>query len=137
LKTGDTIRCDHDGFLWLEGRKKELIKYKGNQVAPAELEAVLLEHPSVVDAGVCGTMNDQGDEVPTAFVTLIEGVAEAEKEQLLQEIIVFLEERVAPYKKLRGGLFSLSTLPKGNTGKLLRGQLVSAYEASRTLKAKL
>ncbi|KAF2421079.1 luciferin 4-monooxygenase [Tothia fuscella] len=137
LRTGDIIRCDQDGFLWLEGRKKELIKYKGNQVPPAELEAVLLEHPSVIDAGVCGVTNSQGEQVPAGFVTLTDGVQQAARQDVLQEVKSFVEERVAPYKKLRGGLFYLETLPKGNTGKLLRRQLLSVFEQSKESKSRL
>jgi 4-coumarate--CoA ligase len=137
LKTGDVVRCDAEGFLWLEGRKKELIKYKGNQVAPAELEAILLEHPAVIDAGVCSKIDSRGNEVPTGFITLADEVEEGDREKVIKQIKAFVEERVAPYKKLRGGLFSLNTLPKGNTGKLLRRQLLSAYQESNKLKAKL
>jgi 4-coumarate--CoA ligase len=133
--TGDIVRIDEDEFLWLEGRKKELIKYKGNQVSPSELESVLLEHPFVNDAGVCGVSDGRGDEVPVGFVSLTSGVERTE--QVLIEVKRFVEERVSPYKKLRGGLFYLETLPKGNTGKLLRRELVATYENGKKVKTKL
>jgi 4-coumarate--CoA ligase len=137
LKTGDILRIDDEGFLYLEGRKKEIIKYKGNQVAPAELEAVLLTHPAVVEAGVCGVPNSEGDEVPTGFVTLTENVGVGERDEVLKLVRAFVEERVTPYKRLRGGLFFLETLPKGNTGKVLRRELVRAWRDSVATKARL
>jgi len=68
LKTGDIAYVDHDGMFFIVDRKKELIKVKGNQVAPAQLEALLLEHPGIADAAVIGMLTEDGNEKPRAFV---------------------------------------------------------------------
>ena len=94
LHTGDVGRADEDGYVVLVDRVKELIKYKGYQVAPAELEAVLVAHPAVAEAAVVGRPDEEAGEVPKAFVALA-GEATAE------EIMAFVAERVAPYKRLR------------------------------------
>jgi acyl-CoA synthetase (AMP-forming)/AMP-acid ligase II len=112
LHTGDVGRADEDGYVVLVDRVKELIKYKGYQVAPAELEALLVEHPAVAEAAVIGHPDEEAGEVPTAFVAL---GAEASAE----EIIAFVAERVAPYKKLRG-LEIVDEIPKSASGKILR-----------------
>ncbi|KAH7029841.1 luciferin 4-monooxygenase [Microdochium trichocladiopsis] len=122
LHTGDVVKIDRDGDMWLTGRKKELIKYKGNQVAPAELEGILLEHELVVDAGVCGLIKN-GVELPAACVVLAGHEATADKEAVLRKLQAHLHERVAPYKRLRGGIFAVQELPRGSTGKLLRRSL--------------
>ncbi|KAF9874241.1 phenylacetyl- ligase [Colletotrichum karsti] len=138
LRTGDIVRVDEDGFFWLTGRKKELIKYKGNQIAPAELESVLLSHPSVLDSGVCGIQSDaDGEEVPVGFVCLASSIAERDRPRLLKEILRYVDDRVAPYKKLRGGLFFVRELPKNNSGKLLRGELAKLAEDVNEVRAKL
>jgi len=112
LHTGDVGRADEDGYVVLVDRVKELIKYKGYQVAPAELEAVLLEHPAVAEAAVVGRPDEEAGEVPKAFVALA-GDATAE------ELMAFVAERVAPYKKLRALEF-VEEIPKSPSGKLLR-----------------
>jgi acyl-CoA synthetase (AMP-forming)/AMP-acid ligase II len=112
LHTGDVGRADEDGYVVLVDRVKELIKYKGYQVAPAELEAVLLEHPAVAEAAVVGRPDEEAGEVPKAFVALA-GDATA------QEIMAFVAERVAPYKKLRALEF-VDEIPKSPSGKILR-----------------
>jgi acyl-CoA synthetase (AMP-forming)/AMP-acid ligase II len=112
LHTGDVGRADEDGYVVLVDRVKELIKYKGYQVAPAELEAVLVEHPAVAEAAVVGRPDEEAGEVPKAFVSLA-GEATAE------EIMAFVAERVAPYKKLRGLEF-VDEIPKSPSGKILR-----------------
>jgi acyl-CoA synthetase (AMP-forming)/AMP-acid ligase II len=112
LHTGDVGRADEDGYVVLVDRVKELIKYKGYQVAPAELEALLLEHPAVADAAVIGRPDEEAGEVPKAFVALA-GDATAE------EIMAFVAERVAPYKRLRA-LDFVDEIPKSPSGKILR-----------------
>jgi 4-coumarate--CoA ligase len=130
FKTGDILQIDHDGFFWLTGRKKELIKYKGNQVPPAELEAVLLSHSAVAEAGVCGLWDEQGDtEVPAGCIVLTDVAKSLERQTLLQEMTTFFNTRVSVYKRLRGGLFVLEVLPKGTTGKLLRRELPASIKA--------
>jgi acyl-CoA synthetase (AMP-forming)/AMP-acid ligase II len=112
LHTGDIGRADEDGYVVLVDRVKELIKYKGYQVAPAELEAVLVEHPAVAEAAVIGRPDEEAGEVPIAFVAL-SGDATPE------EIQAYVAERVAPYKKLRA-LEVVDEIPKSPSGKILR-----------------
>jgi acyl-CoA synthetase (AMP-forming)/AMP-acid ligase II len=112
LHTGDVGRADADGYVVLVDRVKELIKYKGYQVAPAELEAVLLEHPAVAEAAVVGRPDEEAGEVPKAFVALA-------SDATAQEIMAFVAERVAPYKRLRALEF-VEDIPKSPSGKILR-----------------
>ncbi|GAB2966717.1 AMP-binding protein [Amycolatopsis acidiphila] len=112
LHTGDLLRVDADGVFWVVDRLKELIKYKGYQVAPAELESVLLTHPDVLDAAVVGVPHAEGGEAPKAFVVTARPVdADA--------LMAFVAERVAPYKKVRFVEF-VGEIPKSPTGKILR-----------------
>jgi acyl-CoA synthetase (AMP-forming)/AMP-acid ligase II len=115
LHTGDIGRADEDGYVVLVDRVKELIKCNGYQVAPAELEAVLVAHPSVAEAAVVGRPDDAAGEVPKAFVAL-SGEATAE------EIMTFVAERVAPYKRLRACEI-IDEIPKSPSGKILRRML--------------
>ena len=112
LRTGDIVRVDDDGIWWVVDRLKELIKYKGYQVAPAELEAVLLTHPSVLDAAVVGVPHAEGGEAPKAFV-VPDGALDAD------ELMAWVAERVAPYKKVRAVEF-IAEIPKSPSGKILR-----------------
>ncbi|MGQ4422239.1 4-coumarate--CoA ligase family protein, partial [Streptomyces violaceoruber] len=118
LHTGDVRHVDADGWLFVVDRVKELIKYKGFQVAPAELEAHLLTHPGVADAAVVGAYDDDGNEVPHAFVVrqpAAPGLAES-------EIMMYVAERVAPYKRVRRVTF-VDAVPRAASGKILRRQL--------------
>ncbi|MYW45345.1 4-coumarate--CoA ligase family protein [Streptomyces sp. SID161] len=118
LHTGDVGHVDADGWLFVVDRVKELIKYKGFQVAPAELEALLLTHPGIADAAVIGTYDDDGNEVPHAFVvrhTAADGPAE-------NDILLYVAERVAPYKRVRRITF-IDTVPRAASGKILRREL--------------
>ena len=115
LHTGDVGHADDDGYVVLVDRVKELIKYKGYQVAPAELEALLVEHPAVAEAAVIGRPDEEAGEVPVAFVALA-GDATPE------EIQAYVAERVAPYKKLRA-LEVVDEIPKSPSGKILRRKL--------------
>jgi acyl-CoA synthetase (AMP-forming)/AMP-acid ligase II len=112
LRTGDIVRVDADGIFWIVDRLKELIKYKGYQVAPAELESVLLTHPEVLDVAVVGIPHAEGGEAPKAFV-----VAERPIDPDL--LMAWLAERVAPYKKVRSVEF-VAEIPKSPSGKILR-----------------
>ncbi|MGO1950835.1 MAG: AMP-binding protein, partial [Mycobacteriaceae bacterium] len=115
LRTGDLARQGASGEVYIVDRLKELIKYKGYQVPPAELEAVLLTHPSVADAAVVGVTGEDGEEVPKAFVVATEDV-EADS------IISYVTGKVEPYKKIRSLEF-ISEIPKSATGKILRREL--------------
>jgi acyl-CoA synthetase (AMP-forming)/AMP-acid ligase II len=123
VRTGDIARVDADGFLWVVDRAKEMIKYKGYQVAPAELEAVLLEHPAVLDAAVVPTVLPGEGEVPKGFVVLKDGHAASP-----DALLAFVAERVAPHKKLRA-LELVGEIPTSPTGKILRRVLVERERA--------
>jgi long-chain acyl-CoA synthetase len=117
LYTGDTGWIDEDGYLYIVDRKKEMIKYKSFSVAPAELEAVLLEHADVADCGVTGVPDDEAGEVPKAFV-----VARAGRKIDLDALAGFVAERVAGYKQIRH--FELiDAIPRTASGKILRRML--------------
>ena len=114
--TGDLARVGEQGELYITGRAKDTIKYKGYQIAPAELEAVLNQHGAITDAAV--TQFDlHGTEVPRAFVVRAPGVALSES-----SIIDFVAARVAPYKKIRAVDF-VDAIPRSAAGKILRNQL--------------
>ncbi|MGG2465772.1 4-coumarate--CoA ligase family protein [Streptomyces sp. RGM 3693] len=117
LHTGDIGRTDGDGWLYVVDRVKELIKYKGYQVAPADLEALLLAHEAIADAAVIGVTDEDGNEVPKAFVVRQQGA-----ELTPDEVIAYVAERVAPYKKVRRVEF-LDSVPRATTGKILRREL--------------
>ncbi|MFJ3642619.1 4-coumarate--CoA ligase family protein [Streptomyces sp. NPDC090108] len=127
LHTGDVGRVDEGGWLYVVDRVKELIKYKGFQVAPAELEAVLLTHPGIADAAVIGTYDDDGNEIPHAFVVRRTTAdrpdgpdsPDAPDED---EITAYVAGRVAPYKRVRRITFT-DTVPRAASGKILRRQL--------------
>jgi acyl-CoA synthetase (AMP-forming)/AMP-acid ligase II len=112
LRTGDIGYVNDDGYLFVVDRLKELIKYKGLQVAPAELEAVLLTHPAVADAAVIGVPDDEAGELPKAFVVL-------KGEATVEQIMAHVAERVAPFKKVRM-VEIVTQIPKSSSGKILR-----------------
>jgi acyl-CoA synthetase (AMP-forming)/AMP-acid ligase II len=118
LHTGDVGHVDADGWLFVVDRVKELIKYKGFQVAPAELEALLLTHPGIVDAAVIGVYNDENNEVPHAFVVRRPGADDL----AAGEVMMYVAERVAPYKRVRRVTF-IDGVPRAASGKILRRQL--------------
>jgi len=121
LHTGDIGYVDENGHFFIVDRVKELIKYKGFQVAPAELEALLLTHPAVADAAVIPCHDDEAGEVPKAFVVL-KGEASAE------ELMEFVAAQVAPHKKIRALEF-IDQIPKSLSGKILRRVLVEKERA--------
>ena len=118
LLTGDIGWLDEDNYLHLLERKKEMIKYKGYQVAPAELEAILHEHPAVLDAAVIPKTHLESGEIPKAFVVLREGF-----EASPEELMAFVAEKVAPYKKIREMEY-VTEIPKSAAGKILRRDLI-------------
>ncbi len=121
LHTGDVGYADQEGHFYIVDRVKELIKYKGFQVPPAELEAVLLTHPAVADAAVIPCRDDEVGEIPKAFVVL-KGDASADA------IMDFVADRVAPHKKIRALEF-IDQIPKSASGKILRRLLVEKERA--------
>jgi 4-coumarate--CoA ligase len=114
LHTGDIGHIDENGHLYVVDRLKELIKYKGFQVPPAELEAVLLTHPGVVDAAVVGKPDDECGEIPVAFVVRAEACTDNE-----DDIADYVASQVASYKRLREVTF-VDAVPKSPSGKILR-----------------
>jgi acyl-CoA synthetase (AMP-forming)/AMP-acid ligase II len=121
LHTGDIARADSHGWFYITGRVKELIKYKGYQVAPAELEAVLLRHPRIADAAVVGVPDQDGNELPAAFVVPAPagpGTPELTEEEVIAHVAV----AVAPYKKIRLVEF-IDQVPRSIAGKILRREL--------------
>ncbi|WP_420100130.1 AMP-binding protein [Corynebacterium sp.] len=121
LRTGDLARQGSHGEVFIVDRLKELIKYKGYQVPPAELEALLLTHEAVADAAVVGVLDADGEEVPKAFVVARD--AEAAGDDLSDTLLGFVAENVEPYKKIRALEF-LREIPKSATGKILRRSLL-------------
>src|SRR3989449_1185772 len=126
LHTGDIGHADADGDFYVVDRLKELIKYKGYQVPPAELEAILLTHPAVADAAVIASPDEDAGEVPKAFVVL---KTQATPEELMQ----FVAERVAPHKKIRL-VETIDEIPKSASGKILRRKLVEKERAKDSEK---
>jgi acyl-CoA synthetase (AMP-forming)/AMP-acid ligase II len=118
LHTGDLVTVDEQGVFRVVDRLKELIKYKGHQVAPAELEAVLLAHPEVADAAVVGVPDLDSGELPKAFVVRREGHTQLDAQQLMD----YVASQVAPHKKVRLLEF-VDHIPKSTAGKILRNQL--------------
>ncbi|MFI8189684.1 4-coumarate--CoA ligase family protein [Streptomyces sp. NPDC085946] len=119
LHTGDVGRVDGEGgWLFLVDRVKELIKYKGFQVAPAELEALLLTHPGIADAAVVGARDDDGNEIPHAHVVRRPTAPDLSA----HEVMRYVAERAAPYKRVRRVTF-VDGVPRAASGKILRRRL--------------
>jgi 4-coumarate--CoA ligase len=117
LKTGDMGMIDSEGYVSIVDRLKELIKYKGFQVAPAELEAFLLTHPAIADAAVIGIPDVEAGEIPRAFIVLKPG-----QQASAAEITEFMEGHVAKYKVIHDIVF-IDEVPKSASGKILRRML--------------
>lgn len=124
LRTGDIGFVDSQGFAFIVDRLKELIKYKGHQVAPAELESVLLSHPKIADASCVRGTDSDGEEFPKAYVVL----KDAADPLTEQEVMDFVAALVAPFKKVRGVSF-IDAISKTPTGKILRRQLQQIEDA--------
>jgi 4-coumarate--CoA ligase len=137
FKTGDIGHQDKEGHLFITDRVKELIKYKGFQVAPAELEGLLVNHPKVDDAAVIGIHSEEhASELPRAYIVLKPGVGKGDATK--KEIADYLHEKVAQHKKLRGGIYWVDEIPKSVSGKILRRVLKErALEEQKKPKAKL
>jgi len=131
LHTGDVGHFDEEGYLFIVDRVKELIKYKGFQVAPADLEAILLGHFAVSDAAVVGTPDDGAEgERATAFVVLNPDYQNTTP----QDIIHYVSSKVAPYKRLHGGVIFTEYIPKTPTGKILRQELRAQLKSHKFAK---
>jgi acyl-CoA synthetase (AMP-forming)/AMP-acid ligase II len=137
FKSGDIGYEDAHGNLYITDRSKDMIKYKGYQIAPAELENLLLHHPSVQDAAVISVVNqDLQSEVPLAYVTLKEGYPKSM--ETASNILDYVKNRVIHYKHLRGGLIWTPSIPKSSSGKILKRTLrdrVSTVDKGRAIGA--
>ena len=118
LHTGDVAYVDNDGYYYIVDRIKELIKVKGLQVAPAELEGLLLSHPDIDDAAVIQVPDERAGELPRAYVVKKSGANLSE-----QQVKDYIAKQVAPHKKLDGGVKFIAAVPKAASGKILRREL--------------
>lgn len=118
LRTGDIGHYDDDDHFFVTDRVKELIKVKGFQVAPAELEEIIRDHPAVEDAAVVGVPHAKFGQVPKGFVVVKSG--SVLKNEEIQE---YVSSRVTSYKRLTGGVAIIDKIPKSASGKILRKQL--------------
>jgi 4-coumarate--CoA ligase len=131
LHTGDIATVRADGVVTIVDRLKELIKYKGYQIAPAELEALLLTHPGIADSAVIGAPDADGQEVPMAFVVRQPGPDGAALDE--DAVMAFVAAKVAPFKKVRRVEF-IEAVPKSSSGKILRRMLKTAAPAAGAAK---
>ena len=123
LHSGDIGVADGDGFFTIVDRLKELIKYKGFQVAPAELEALLITHPAVGDVAVIGVADEEAGEIPKAFVVPADDSIDAD------ELIEWVGAQVSPQKRIRL-VEAVDEIPKSPSGKILRRVLVERERAA-------
>ncbi|KAF9646482.1 acetyl-CoA synthetase-like protein [Thelephora ganbajun] len=138
-KTGDVCVRDAEGYYTVVDRIRELIKYKGFQVPPAEMEALLLQHPKIVDAAVVGVYSEEDvTELPRAYVVpRVKPRLGGESEAFSKEIQEWVQGRVAKHKFLRGGVVIIDQVPKSAAGKILRRQLRDLAKAESGPKPKL
>ncbi len=115
LHTGDIGWRDEQGYVTVTDRKKEMIKYKGFSIAPAQIEALLLEHPAVHDAAVIAKTNEEAGEIPKAFVVLREG----HEQQQPDELVAWVNSKMATYKHIREIEYT-DSIPRNPSGKILR-----------------
>jgi 4-coumarate--CoA ligase len=126
LRTGDVATYDDDGHFYITDRIKELIKVRGFQVAPAELESLLLTHDAVKDAAVIQVPDEKSGELPRAYIVLNENFGSTTE----AEIYDWVKERVAAYKRLDGGIAFIESIPKSASGKILRRILRDQVKAA-------
>ncbi|KJS31218.1 MAG: hypothetical protein VR64_12265 [Desulfatitalea sp. BRH_c12] len=120
--TGDMGRLDADGVLFINGRKREMIKCGGFQVWPLEIEKVLMKHPKISDVAVIGVPDDRLGEIPKAFIILKAKVSPKYSEDLKKEIINYCRDNLAHFKAIRAIAF-VTAFPRADTGKILKDQL--------------
>lgn len=122
LYTGDIGWRDEQGYVTVTDRKKEMIKYKGFSIAPAQIEALLLEHPAVADAAVIAKANAEAGEIPKAFVVLRTGY----ESQQLDELLLWVNSKLSTYKHVRE-IEGIDAIPRNPSGKILRRVLKDLY----------
>ncbi|KAG5651179.1 hypothetical protein H0H81_009586 [Sphagnurus paluster] len=143
VKTGDEVKIDKNGELWILDRLKEIMKVKGFQVAPAELEGCILDHEDVSSACVVGIPDDYSGEIPMAFVVLNADAAQrargshAAAQKIKSSIIQHVAKNKVNYKHLAGGVEFVSVIPTSPSGKLLRRVLREEAKLLKEHKAKL
>lgn len=124
FRTGDIGHQDVKGSLFITGRAKDLIKYKGFQIAPDELEQVLLSHEAVADVAVVGIQEGKGKgEMPRAYIVLHASLPLNGEQEAAERIIAWMGSKVAPCKRLRGGIQFVESIPRNASGKILRRML--------------
>jgi acyl-CoA synthetase (AMP-forming)/AMP-acid ligase II len=128
LRTGDLGKLDDDGYLQIVDRLKDMIRYKGHQVAPFELESVLLEHPAVADVCVIPRADVEAGEVPKACVVLKPGAAVT-----AEALMAFVAERVNPMSRVRAVEF-IDVIPRNPSGKILRRELIERERVTSSAK---
>lgn len=134
FRTGDIGFEDKGGNMFITDRMKELIKYKGSQVAPAELEGILASHPKVKDVAVVGIYIDAiASEVPLGYVVPMSGVTT--DEATAKEIVDWLATQVVKTKWLRGGIVWIDEIPKSASGKILRRVLKESLKSAKPMAA--
>lgn len=130
LRTGDVAYYDEDGYFVITDRLKELIKVRCYQVAPAELEALILTHDNVQDVAVIQVPDEESGELPRAYIVL--KADEVSQRVVDEDIKAWVKERVVPYKRLDGGVIFVREIPKSASGKILRRILRNQLAAERT-----
>jgi 4-coumarate--CoA ligase len=139
---GDVGYRDRDGTFYITNRVKELIKYKGSQVAPTELEGTILDHEAIDDVAVMGVETEvHGSEVPRAYIVLnVKRRAglryQGDENSVAKETVSWLEGRVAPHKRLRGGVLLVHANPKSVTYKILPRILKAKAKAEEESSSK-
>ena len=132
FRTGDIGTIDKEGFVAIHDRIKEMIKYKGLQVIPSELEGKLVDHPDIEDAGVVGLwVDDRATELPVAFVTLSSKAKSQDVKTVIEGIHAWLNPKIGNHKRLRGGIFVVDSIPKSPSGKILRRQLKDLLKSKK------
>ncbi|KAI5835205.1 acetyl-CoA synthetase-like protein [Schizophyllum commune Tattone D] len=134
VRTGDEVRIDRNMEIWVIDRLKEIMKVNGFQVAPAELEGCILDHPVVADCCVVGVPDAYSGEVPLAFVVLSDAAAALDKGKAAEEIMQHVAKNKVAYKHLKGGVEFVDMIPKNPSGKLLRRLLREKARGLRKAK---
>jgi 4-coumarate--CoA ligase len=127
LRTGDMVYYSDDRVFFVTDRLKELIKVKGFQVAPAELEEIIRDFPNVADAAVIGVPHPVNGEAPRAYI-----VPKKDTKVNIKALEEYIKSKVAHYKQLKGGVAVVDTIPKNASGKIMRRTLKLQYEQSET-----
>ncbi|KAJ5159475.1 uncharacterized protein N7482_006479 [Penicillium canariense] len=132
FRTGDIATIDQEGYITIQDRIKEMIKYKGLQVIPSELEGKLIDHPDVEDAGVVGVwVDERATELPLAFIVLSHQAKGKDLKTVTDGIHSWLNPKIANHKRLRGGIHVLDQIPKSPSGKILRRQLKDLLKSKK------